>query len=84
MTYESKWKPIIDKEWDEKRKKWEEQFPGEKMLETCFHFMNTFLQNKYNLEPDDIKNQVRKHREAMKEEGPEDKEDEETNQTYQK
>jgi hypothetical protein len=67
MTYESKWKPIIDEEWDELKKNWEEENPETKMTETRFNFMNTFLQEKYNQEPEDIKDQVRKRREIMKE-----------------
>lgn len=87
MTYESKWKPIIDKEWGEIKNKWEEENPEMKMTKSRFNFMNTFLQEKYNQEPDDIKNQVRKRREEMKEEGYADKNDvgnHEKNKSYQK
>ncbi|KAF8883350.1 hypothetical protein CPB84DRAFT_1817077 [Gymnopilus junonius] len=53
MTYESKWKAIIDKEWSAFTKKWEAENSEMKMMETRFTFMNTFLQEKYREESDD-------------------------------
>jgi hypothetical protein len=87
MTYETKWKTIIDKEWDAHKQKWEAKNPDSKMTESCFNFMNMFLQDKYKEESDNVKNEVKKCRAAMKEEGQGDKdkmEADEKNQAYQK
>lgn len=67
MTYESKWKAIIDKEWSEITKKWEAENPETKMTETQFTFMNTFLQKKYKEESEDVKAEVKKRRAELKE-----------------
>ncbi|KAF8872319.1 hypothetical protein CPB84DRAFT_1753656 [Gymnopilus junonius] len=55
MTYESKWKAIIDKEWSTFTKKWEAENSETKMMEMRFTFMNMFLQEKYREESDDVK-----------------------------
>jgi hypothetical protein len=49
--------------------------------------MNMFLQDKYKEESDNVKNEVKKHQAAMKEEGQGDKDEmeaDEKNQAYQK
>lgn len=87
MTYESKWKAIIDKEWSAFTKKWEAENPETKMTETRFTFMNTFLQEKYREESDDVKAEVRKRRAELKEEVAGDEGEVELdvrNQAYQK
>lgn len=87
MTYETKWKTTIDMEWDTYKKKWEAENPDSKMKESRFSFMNTFLQEKYKEESEEVKDEVKKRRAAMKEEGHGDKDDveaEEMNRAYQK
>ncbi|KIJ90502.1 hypothetical protein K443DRAFT_116510 [Laccaria amethystina LaAM-08-1] len=87
LTYESKWKAIIDKEWSETVKKWEAENPDTKMVETRFTFMNTFLQEKYKEESEDVKEEVKKRRAELKEEVAGDDNDgdlEARNGAYQK
>lgn len=74
-------------EWDTYKKKWEAENPDSKMKESRFSFMNTFLQEKYKEESEEVKDEVKKRRAAMKEEGHGDKDDveaEEMNRAYQK
>jgi uncharacterized protein YijF (DUF1287 family) len=87
MTYEVKWKTVIDKAWDTHKKKWEAENPDSKMTESRFSFMNTFLQEKYKEESEEVKDEVRKRRVEMKENGHIGKdivEAEKVNQAYQK
>ena len=87
MTYESKWKAIIDKEWSKIRKKWEAENPETKMTETRFTFMNTFLQEKYKEESEDVKAEVKKRQAELKEDVAGDDNDgelEARNEGYQK
>lgn len=81
MTYESKWKAVIDNEWDTYKKKWEEDHPGTKPPQGRFAFMNTFLKNKYQEEPEEVKVEVRTRRAAMKEEV---EKTQQQNKSYQK
>ena len=66
MTYESKWKPVIDNEWEAYQAKWKADHPGTDLPQGCFMFMNSFLEDKYNLESDEVKTAVKECRAAMK------------------
>ncbi|KDR76585.1 hypothetical protein GALMADRAFT_66873 [Galerina marginata CBS 339.88] len=81
MTYESKWKAVIDNEWETYKKKWEEDHAGTKLPQGRFAFMNTFLKTKYNEESEEVKAEVRTRRSAMKEEV---EKTQEQNEAYQK
>ena len=66
MTYESKWKPVIDNEWDAYQAKWKADHPGTDLPQGRFTFMNSFLKDKYNSESDKVKTAVKERRAAMK------------------
>ena len=66
MSYESKWKTVIDSEWEAYKKKWNEENPGVKVPQGRFAFMNSFLKSKYAEETEEVKADVRKRRAAMK------------------
>jgi len=66
MAYESKWKTIINSEWEAYKKKWDEENPGVKVPQGHFAFMNLFLKNKYAEEMEEVKAVIRKRRAAMK------------------
>ena len=87
MTYENKWKSVIENEWEEYKKKWETESPGEKPPQTCFSFMNTFIKEKYLEETEDMQEEVQKCWENLKlqnEKEEDDKVDNEWNEVYQK
>ena len=81
MSYESKWKTVIDSEWEAHKKKWNEENPGVKVPQGRFAFMNSFLKTKYAKETEEVKADVRKCRAAMKAEL--DVESDERNNAYQ-
>lgn len=62
LTYEKKWKSVIDAEWAEHCVNWETSHPGEKMKDTRFAFMNRFIIEKFNGETDDVKKEVEEYR----------------------
>ena len=66
MTYENKWKEVIDSEWDNYQKKWKAEHPNTDLLQGCFTFMNSFLKEKYKEESEEVKKEVREHRAVMK------------------
>ena len=66
MTYESKWKPVIDNEWDAYQAKWKADHPGTDLPPGRFAFMNSFLKDKSNSESDEVKTAVKERRAAMK------------------
>lgn len=66
MTYETKWKTIIDDEWETYKKNWEKENPDTKLPQGRFAFMNSFLREKYENETEEVKKSVRVRRAAMK------------------
>ncbi|KIJ90796.1 hypothetical protein K443DRAFT_116087 [Laccaria amethystina LaAM-08-1] len=66
MTYENKWKEVIDSEWDEYQKKWKLDHPNTNLPQKRFAFMNSFLKEKYKEEAEEVKKEVRERRAAMK------------------
>ena len=66
MTYEKKWKPIIDEEWNAYEKHWKAENPNTSIPKNRFTFMNNFIKAKYAEETDEVKDEVREHRKAIK------------------
>ena len=83
MTYETQWKTVIDKEWENYKSAWEVEKPGEELDETCFTFMASFMREKYLGETEEVQEKVKKRREELKEEIDEEEGDEK-NLAYQK
>lgn len=87
MTYETRWKSVIDKGWEIYKTKWETENPGTEPDETRFTFMASFMRQKYLEESEEVQNEVRKRREELKtelkEDGEGEEEGEEKNLVYQ-
>jgi hypothetical protein len=66
MTYESQWKAVIDKEWENYKNTWEAENPGKELDQTRFSFMASFMRQKYLEQTEDVQNNVRKRREELK------------------
>ena len=81
MTYENKWKEIIDSEWDDYQKKWKADHPDTDLPQKRFTFMNSFLKEKYKEESEEVKKEVRERRAAM---NAEIEEEAKRNDGYQK
>ena len=79
MTYESKWKPEIDKQWEEYTKMWKQEHPGEPVAKTRFAFMNDFMREKYDMETPEMKQKVEEYRHEAK-----NNESTDTNKMYQR
>ena len=65
MTYENKWKEVIDSEWDDYQKKWKADHPDTELPQKRFTFMNSFLKEKYKEESEEVKKEVRERQAAM-------------------
>jgi len=79
MTYETKWKPEIDKQWETYCKTWKQEHPGEPMVKTHFEFMNNFMREKYEMETVEMKQKVEQYRREAS-----NNESNDTNKTYQR
>ena len=66
MTYESQWKVVIEEEWEKYKATWEVEKPGEKIDETRFTFMASFMKQKYSEESEEIQDSVRKRCDELK------------------
>ena len=82
MTYEKKWKTIIDEEWNAYEKQWKVENPNTSIPKNRFMFMNNFIKAKYAEETDEVKDEVRERRKAIKAEV--EGVDGEQNDTYQR
>jgi hypothetical protein len=78
LTYESKWKPFVDEEWDRYKNEWASENPDEKPLKTRFTIMIEFMKEKFANETDEMKERCEELRITHKEETP-DNEDSATN-----
>ena len=65
MTYESQWKSVIDKEWENYKTSWEEENPGKELDQTRFTFMGSFMKQKYLEETEEVVDDVRNRREEL-------------------
>jgi retron-type reverse transcriptase len=70
LTYESKWKAIVDKEWGEYKLEWELAHPKETLPKKRFTFMVEFMKEKYKNETDEMKQKCEEYRKARKSETP--------------
>jgi len=66
LTYESTWKPTIDKEWKAFETDWKAKNPGMKINKTRFEFMNAFMKEKFKNETPEMKAKVATHIETYK------------------
>lgn len=65
LTYESKWKAVIDQKWEEYNIEWAKEQPEQPLVKTQFEFMNAFIKEKYEAESDDTKERVEQHRQDV-------------------
>jgi len=70
LTYESQWKPEIDREWEALNVAWAKDQPGVPMKKTRFEFMNNFMKEKYDAESPEMKQRVEEFRCKMAEKSP--------------
>jgi hypothetical protein len=70
LTYESKWKPIVDKEWATYKTEWELKHPKETLPKKRFTFMVEFMKEKYKNETEEMKQQCEAYRKSRKSESP--------------
>jgi hypothetical protein len=68
LTYESRWKPEIDKAWAAYKSQWEAEHPNEKPGKTRFGMMAEFLKEKLANETPEMKEKVEQHRLRVKKE----------------
>jgi hypothetical protein len=68
LTYESQWKPEIDKIWNAYKKQWDAEHPKEKPAKTRFSTMIDFLKEKLANETPEMKRKVEEHRQTVKKE----------------
>lgn len=74
LTYESKWKPVVDEACDDYVTTWEKEHPDEKPEKKCLVFLMEFMKEKLAGETDEMKKHVEEHRLSVKDEtsGPAD------------
>ena len=70
LTYESQWKPEIDKIWAEYKTEWESEHPDQKPEKTRFEIMNDFMKEKFAQATPEILKEVEDYRKKLKEESP--------------
>ena len=70
LTYESKWKPHVNKEWKRYKEEWESEHPNEKPPKTRFEIMNAFMKEKFESETEGMKISCEEYRRGLKEETP--------------
>jgi len=72
LTYESKWKTEIDREWQAYTTSWAKEHPGEVLKKTRFEFMNTFIKAKYDAETPEMKVKVEEYRQSISAQAPDE------------
>jgi hypothetical protein len=68
LTYESRWKPEVDKAWGDYVAKWNTEHPDEKTEKKRLVFLMEFMKEKLAAETDEMKKRVEDHRLSIKEE----------------
>lgn len=66
LTYESKWKPIINSEYTQYVMDWTSTGPEHLSPMSRFAFMNNFMREKYAAETDIVKAEVEEYRQSEK------------------
>jgi hypothetical protein len=70
LTYDSQWKPDIDKEWVRYKTEWESENPTEKPPKNRFTIMVEFMKEKFKDETEEMKLRCEEYRQARKSESP--------------
>ena len=70
LTYESQWKPHIDKEWAKYKLEWESQNPSVKPPKKRFTIMVEFIKEKFKNETEEMKSRCEEYRQSRKSETP--------------
>jgi hypothetical protein len=83
MTYETQWKTVVDEEWAKYKSAWKADRPGEKIDQTRFSFMASFMRKKYQEETEEVHENIKKRQEEMKAEIDDEGENNEKNLGYQ-
>jgi hypothetical protein len=69
MTYESKWKTVIEQEWEMYKSKLTAKNADTVLKQERFQFANTFIREKYKAETQEVKDEVKKRQLGEKKEG---------------
>ena len=72
MTYDSQWKPEVDKIWAEYKLEWEATHPDEKPEKTRFEIMNEFMKDKFTEASPETFKEVEDYRQKLKDDSGED------------
>ena len=70
LTYEKKWKPHVDDEWERYKTEWTSEHPNEKPPKKRFTIMVEFMKEKFKNESDEVKQQCEEYRRTLKSESP--------------
>jgi hypothetical protein len=70
LTYESRWKEVVDKGWGDYVAKWKTENPDEKLAKTRLVFLMEFMKEKLAAESDAVKKEVEDYRLSKKDESP--------------
>jgi len=70
LTYETQWKPHVDKEWASYKMEWELQNPSEKPPKNRFTIMVEFMKEKFKNETEEMRLYCEEYRKARKSETP--------------
>ena len=67
LTYESQWKPHVDKEWENYKAGWEVENPNEKPPKKRLQIMVEFMKEKFENKTEEMKARCEEYRLARKE-----------------
>jgi hypothetical protein len=67
LTYDSQWKPHVDKEWEKYKAEWEVENPETKPAKKRLQIMVEFMKEKFKNETEEMKAQCEEYRMARKE-----------------
>lgn len=70
LTYETQWKPHVDKEWARYKTEWESENPSEKPPKNRFTIMVEFMKEKFKNETEEMKLRCEEFRHARQSESP--------------
>ena len=70
LTYENKWKPYVDEEWERYKREWVSEHPNENPLKKHFTIMVEFMKEKFKHESKEMKQRCEDYRKSHKSESP--------------
>jgi hypothetical protein len=70
LTYETKWKSVIQELWDTYHKEWIAEHPNEKPPKTRFQIMFEFMREKYAQETPEMKAECKEYQRSRRDESP--------------